>query len=142
MEVNDFYKQYLHRRQDLTNLLKETVNSLSFEEAELLYEEVLSLSTDDALIVGLEILDKKREGLWVTSFSDSFGCMLWADGNYSMLPYLIEKMDINPERRKTFYDYIKTLVLGCSQTRTPLKEGDELELETNELIERFRNANR
>ena len=136
---NSYFQQYLQKRECLADFLQKSVDALSFEEAEAFYEDILQVSTDDAFIAGLEILDRKEEGCWVNRFTDSFGCMLFADGNYSMLPYLIEKMDSKEGREKErFRDYIRTLILGCSQTREPLQEGDELELEVDRLIKTFR----
>ena len=96
----------------------------------------MKTSTEDALIVGLEALEKE-EGNYVTTLSDSIGGLLWADGNYSMLPPLIAKMDKHEDAKNFYYDYIRSLVLGCSQTRTPLKE-DELDDKVESLIAMYR----
>lgn len=136
--TSKLFKEYQHSKSEISKKLKSYVKQLTFDEAASFYEMLLSISTEDAFIVGLEILEKE-EGVFVTTFSDSFGCMLWADGSYSMLPYLIEKMDSNEERKEIFLDYIHTLVLGCSQTRKPLNEKEELEPEVKRLIELYRN---
>jgi len=132
--------EYLKEKTKIRDLLIEYVKSLSFEEAEDFFGQVLNTSTEDALIVGLEALEKE-EGKYVTNLSDSIGCLLWADGNYSMLPILIEKMDNHSEMKNAYYNHITTLVVGCSQTRrNPLNSKDEkqVNIEVQRLIELFR----
>lgn len=137
--MKNLIDEYLTEKRKIQDILINHIKKLTFEEAEELFEQVLDISTEDALIVGLEALEKD-DGKYVTNLSDSIGCLLWADGNYSMLPVLIEKMDNHSEMKKIYYDYITTLVIGCSQTRrNPLNDDEnQIKEEVQRLIEQYR----
>lgn len=127
--------RYTQQKQQMRSMLENHVQTLTVAQASAFFEQVLAISTEDALAVGLAALEK--EDAEVADFADRIACLLWADGNYSMLPILIEKMDAHEQTKNIYFGYIKTLVLGCSQTRKPLLES-ELTCEAEKLIKIYR----